>query len=550
MHPALWQLLWFDLRSSLRGLLAMRRNWRRVGLLIFMFVFVGFLFVSQAISGVTGTGAGGRFGNAMPFWVALYLMGTWLTAAADRGLVMRPAEIHFIVAGPFPTKDVITLNLIRLAYRASISALVLALVSMGLTQSFLGSFFGLWLLIGVSLLVGMIVALASRKVQSVWVHRGRRVLTVSCVAALVILTMQSIQLLRSRGISITMPNIAAAALDTQLGKIILPPLAWMFAPLTAIDFWPQVLFMAPSRLLIVALFVAMIYLLGADYREASTVRTDLSVARRQSALRVGSAGPSRWTRGISIPQFGYWFGIGPVAWMQVINSLRVLPRFLAFTVAVVAIVIVVPLTMEGGHFEDWGGVLWMAGVTGYADFLLLLQLPVGFLGPPSQRALLKSLPISSWAIVVGQLAGALAPLALVHLLVMLVFIYLSPANTLLMLQTAIALIPGALALTANINLLGAWNIIKPRALQQRDALAAGRAIISVWIFFAMLSPAIFAGVAGAFAVAALFGPAPSSYLVGAALSVLVCCGFYVALLARSFARWQPEPLASGEEVEH
>jgi hypothetical protein len=41
MHPALWQLLWFDLRGSFRNLLAIRRNWRRVGLLLFMLLFVG-----------------------------------------------------------------------------------------------------------------------------------------------------------------------------------------------------------------------------------------------------------------------------------------------------------------------------------------------------------------------------------------------------------------------------------------------------------------------------------------------------------------------------
>jgi hypothetical protein len=173
MHPALWQLLWFDLRGSFRNLLAIRRNWRRVGLLLFMLLFLGVILGTQSLTNSAGSGAGGRFGDAMPFWASLYLIGTWLTASADRGLVMRPAEIHFIVAGPFPTRDVITLNLVRLAYRASISALVLALVSLGFTQSFLGSLLGLWLLITVSLLVGMVVALASRKVHSVWVHRSR-----------------------------------------------------------------------------------------------------------------------------------------------------------------------------------------------------------------------------------------------------------------------------------------------------------------------------------------------------------------------------------------
>jgi hypothetical protein len=35
---------------------------------------------------------------------------------------MRPAEIHFVAGGPFPDHDVITLNLIRVAFRALISA--------------------------------------------------------------------------------------------------------------------------------------------------------------------------------------------------------------------------------------------------------------------------------------------------------------------------------------------------------------------------------------------------------------------------------------------
>jgi hypothetical protein len=308
--------------------------------------------------------------------------------------------------------------------------------------------------------------------------------------------------------------------------------------------------MAPPRLAIVGCLIALVYLLGSDYREVSTVRTDISIARRQSSLRMGTVGPSRWTRGVTVPLFGHWLGVGPVAWMQVVNSLRVLPRFLVFTVAVVAIVIVVPLTVEGGHFDGWGSVLWMAGITGYADFLLLLQLPVGFLGPPSQRALLKSLPISTWAVAIGQLAGALVPLSLVHLIVLCVFIYLSPSATVLLIQTAIALIPVALTLTANINLLGAWDIIKPRALQQRDALAAGRAMISVWIFFLMLIPAIAAGALGAIGAAALFGPAPTAYLTGAASCVLASCSLYVALLASTYARWQPEPGAGAEEVEH
>ncbi len=555
MHAALWKLLWFDIRGSFRGLLQVRRSWRKMLLLLLMFVFVGLFIASQVFGGSQGnlseSGAGGRFGSAMPFWAALYLITTWLTSSADRGLVMRPAEIHFIVAGPFPNRDIITLNLVRLAYRGAISAIVLALLGMAFMRSFPSALIGLWLLISVSLLVGMIVSLSSRCIHSPIIHRVRRFATVIALGTLVMMIMQSMQLIRGSDEAVTVPKIAAASFQTPVGQIVLPPMAWMFAPLTNNEFWPTTVFMLPARFLVVALLVGLIYFLGGDYLEASTTRTDLSIERRKSSLRSGSSNSSGWTRRLTLPQFARLFGIGPIAWMQMLHSIRILPRFLVFTVAIVSVVIVIPMTVDSQQLQGWSGVLWMFGLNAYADFLLLLQLPVGFLGPPAQRAMLKSLPVSNWAIVIGQLAGPLIPLALMHLLVLVLFLFLLPDSALAVFQTSLALIPVGWVLTANINLLGAWNIIKPRALQQRDALAAGRAMASVWIFFMMLVPAIVGGTTSAILAIGLFGPTLTSYLFGASAGVMLTSVLYVWLLAYSFARWQPSPAELGaEEKEH
>ena len=65
MHRALWQLLWFDLLGSVRGLLDLHRNWRRLGLALLMLLFVGLLLSSRALT--TANTAGDRFGDAMPF---------------------------------------------------------------------------------------------------------------------------------------------------------------------------------------------------------------------------------------------------------------------------------------------------------------------------------------------------------------------------------------------------------------------------------------------------------------------------------------------------
>lgn len=555
MHPALWKLLWFDIRGSFRGLLQVRRSWRKLLLLLFMLIFVGLFVASQVLSGsqdaLSESGAGGRFGTAMPFWAALYLITTWLTSSADRGLVMRPAEIHFIVAGPFPNRDIITLNLVRLAYRAAISATVLALLGMAFTRSFPSALIGLWLLISISLLVGMVVSLSSRRVHGPFIHRLRRIGTFAALAILLVIIMQSMELIRSHDDAVTVPKIAAASLQTPIGQYILPPIHWMFAPLTNKVFWPDTVLMLPARFCVVAALIGLVYLLGGDYLEASTARTDVSVARRQSSLRSGAAATSGWTRRLTLPQFSRLFGIGPIAWMQMLHSLRILPRFLVFTVAIVSVVIVVPMTVDHHQLQGWSGVFWMFGLNAYADFLLLLQLPVGFLGPPAQRAMLKSLPIANWAIVVGQLAGPLIPLALIHLLVMVLFLYLLPGSAWEVLQVSLALIPVGWVLTANINLLGAWNIIKPRALQQRDALAAGRAMLSVWVFFMMLLPAIFGGVVGDVLARALLGMSLSSHLIGISAGVLLTSSLYIWLLAYSFARWQPSASELGaEEKEH
>ncbi len=265
-------------------------------------LFIASQVISGASGGVSGSGAGGRFGDAMPFWAALYLIATWLTASADRGLVMRPAEIHFLVAGPFPNRDIITLNLIRLAYRAAISSIVLALLGMAFMRSFPSALVGLWLLIAVSLLVGMVVSLSARRSHRIAIHRLRRVGNVIALALLLIIVAQAMQLIRASGEAVTAPMIAAAAMQTQIGQYILPPLAWMFAPLSSAEFWPSTILMLPTRFAVIGLLVGIIYMLGGDYLEASTARTDLSIARRQNSLRSGTTISSGWTRKLTLPQ--------------------------------------------------------------------------------------------------------------------------------------------------------------------------------------------------------------------------------------------------------
>lgn len=559
MHRALWLLLWLDLRSGVRGIFRGKRSWRKLGLVLLVVLFVGLIAASQYASvalAQSGPGSSGReglqsirFGAAMPFWALLYLLATWLTAAADRGLVMRPAEIHFLVAGPFSTREILTLSLVRLAYRALVSALFLAVVGWAYMPNFWAGLVGIWLVLCVSLLVGMVASLAARNALPRVVRAGRWLISIVAVFVLVMMIAQAVKSLNDQGEQLDFSKVAAAAGRTPAGRVVLPPVQWMFAPLQERVFWPIVPQQLLVRLPVVALLMLIVFAAGGAFGEAATERTDRALARRQAALRSGTAISGNWVRKFAIPEFGRWGGIGSVAWMEMTQALRLLPRFILYTATIVTVILVLPLVISGERMEGAAGLGWLAGLTSYADFLMLLQLPIGFLGPASHRVILKLLPLHPWRVVLGALAGPLLPLAITHLLTGVLFAYLLHEQIGNVLLVSIVMVPVAFVLTATINLLGLWNIIKPRALQQRDTLAAGRAMLSVWLFAFMLIPTAILASIGASVGGLLSGGTLPGYLIGVAAGVSVSgCGL-VALLAYFFERWHPAS-GSADEEEH
>ena len=533
----------------MRSLLNIRKNWRQIVLMLLLFAFVGFFVFIRVYSGMD-IASSSRFGSAMPFWAFLYLSATWLTASADRGLVMRPAELHFVAGGPFRDRDVITLNLLRLAFRSLLSATVLSLLALSYVASYPSALVGIWMLIGVSLLVGMLVSIMSRSAQMAVIKQVRRLMTLGWAVALILLITQALSLVRAAGETPSVSIVASKAIETTIGAYALPPLKWLFAPMVSPAFFPDAVSLLPARLAVIACIVLAIYFFSSRYVETSTGRTDVSMARRKNALRSGVSGASGgggWLRKISLPRFPALGGVGAVAWMQVLHSIRILPRFLVFTVTIVGVVLVIPVMVDDTRLKGWNAIGWMAALNCYADFLLLLQLPVGFLGPTSQREMLKSLPIPAWRVAMGQLAGPLVPLATMHLSIFMLFLWLVPQHWQRVSITAIALVPAAFVLIANVNLLGIWKVIRPRALQQRDALAAGRAMASVWVFFAMLLPTIVIATVCAVITGNLLLNDGIGYVIGASVGTLISCPIYLLLLSRSFEKWQPTAAENGQE---
>jgi hypothetical protein len=107
---------------------------------------------------------------------------------------------------------------------------------------------------------------------------------------------------------------------------------------------------------------------------------------------------------------------------------------------------------------------------------------------------------------------------------------------------------------ANLNTLGIWGIIQPRALQQRDVLAAGRAMASVWLFGFLMIPAVLLAASIGLGLEFLVGrwlPEFCGLILGCGIGCSIASVGYILLIVRTFERWQPSAADRGDdEREH
>ncbi len=187
------------MRSGLRSLVRGKRWFRKLGMVVMLLCFIGFLAFGQYANVQMAKAAYPEQAmmrwllSEFTIWRGHALLGFDLSSrhlvngGRRRGLVMRPAEIHFLVSGPFSTRDILTLNLVRLGYRSLFSALVLSAVAFAYMPNVLAGFVGIWMVLCVSLLVGMIASLAARSALPAVVRKGRLLLSVLALSMLVII---------------------------------------------------------------------------------------------------------------------------------------------------------------------------------------------------------------------------------------------------------------------------------------------------------------------------------------------------------------------------
>ncbi|HEV3024116.1 MAG TPA: putative ABC exporter domain-containing protein [Pirellulales bacterium] len=527
MHTALLIL------TRLRWAADFRRTYRQARTLrgaLLLLVWIGFVlpaitcgllgtwFQPEAVMATTGAFVRdfAVFGMFAVWFMTLAL------SSGDQALAFSMAEVDWLFAAPFTRRDLI-------AHKLSLNAL--GLVLMGLMFSIMGRIgFHLWIagFAGIVLLLAFFqlsliaVALTRQMVAERAYTRTRRLLMGGVLVAVALGVGQAIagrDLADWRGLAVDFRA-------SWTGRCLLAPFEVYGRTITAERLFPDAVGWGLLGLAIDAALVAGVMFLDANYLEAAA---EVSRKRYEATQRVmrGDWWSARKTHAkLRLPPPAWLAGAGPVAWRQTLHLLRGSINLLDPALVAAGICVAVPL------FHDTPNTRFVVSVI--ADYLAGMSLffasflPFGLRADVDRLDTFKSLPLATWAVVLGQLGPPAALLSLIQ-------IVLLGAAALVHSQHAVALLavvffapPVCLLLVACDNLLFLLFPYRTAPAVAGDMQSAGRQMLLMTLRLPVLM--FLGGVAGGGGVLAFF-VARESWLAFAAAAWCVLACEVVSMLA-------------------
>jgi hypothetical protein len=483
--------------------------------------------------------------NGPAFLVAYCLMNVFVTSG-ERAIYFSPGEVNFLFAGPFGRREILGYKiLLTLLVSLPSTLIVAALVRVHATW-FLAAYVAIWLAVLFQQLFGMAVNLIVAGVGARAFNRGRRLLLgvfVVVVAAAFVRSAGPVSGWQPREILARM----AAAPAWQAALV---PLRWFFDTFLA-DRLADLALYGGLALSVNLVLLGVVFALDADYMEAAAASSARIYAQIQRFRRGGMAAAGRGGKaGFSLPDLPYLGGVGPMLWRQLTTATRGLGR-LALVLAVIGALIVVPVLTRSDDEEIRAPGAVLVGLVVWLTVFLTHLVPFDFRGDVDRIAALKSLPIVSWRLTLGQLLAPVILVTATQWAVLAAAAVLETRDDGLMLTIAAFAPPFNFLLFALENLLFLRFPVRVMASAPGDFQAVGRNLL---FMFAKLAALVTVGIASAalgvaawlatrlvLEVAAVgFGPeealplARTTGLVVAWLTVSVSGLAFVPLVAWSF----------------
>ena len=411
-HPATAQLHSFQVRARLTGLLERIRTPRRRGLVL-LSLLLGCVWLGQAIAGIFFRPPADSV--SIRFWVpaamviyCLYHLVKILTRTPESAFEWTDEETELLHGAPLTRLQIITFRL-RSIFTAAIAksacfALVMSPDVPFVPQAMIGMLGALLMIDFIRLCIGMAVNAMTERER--WLCRiGIVAPLVGLVAWTMYCTLKSMP---SDGSPAQFSiDLMLQTSRTLLGLLATEPGSWLLMPFQLFSQFifsdgsvSQLILSGVSALLLLAVSLVSMFAfdhlcqlrlrsLEAESWNRLNDKVVPSLARRNAGA----------VREIRTPSF--LAGAGPIAWRQLLGAWHYRAA-VRFAVLVPTMLCCLPM------FADASPGIMIMNIGGSLVFYTFLLLPSGLIldyrRDIDRMTVLKSLPISPWALTVGQLA--------------------------------------------------------------------------------------------------------------------------------------------------
>jgi hypothetical protein len=403
MDPAL-RLLW---RLRLR---AFFRRWGKslrtgkgialtlVGLLMFVPWLWSIAMVPPDVGGIDPASLR-RFG---PLILLAYATLSLITSTGGSALFFTPAEVAFLFPGPFTRRGLLVYKLAGMVFGVLFSSVFFLLVLLRSSRNFLSAYVAIVLAMLFLQLLAMAVGLASDTVAVMATSVRRRLV----LGLLVVLAVSAAWSAGTEALRLPAPEVLKKVEASPGIRAATMPFRPFILAYTAERVWPDLAGWSAVCLAMLGGLLVAVFAIDAQYLEssaASSARVYEQIQRMRRGGGVAFRRNSKTTSKVRLRMLPWCAGVGPVLWRQLATAARAPIRLTLITLVIMGPGLAMIYAHRGAPERIRAAIYTFPGASLYFSCFFSAMVAFDFRGDVDRMAEIKSLPISSLSVVVGQM---------------------------------------------------------------------------------------------------------------------------------------------------
>ncbi len=416
-HAALWKLLCLKCRGGFRQAGRSLKTVRGVFQFVFMLTMMCWGFGSMiffthmsAASPTAATGMIDRMRDLATFGIFSFTTWTVLFSTGESTVYFTTSEVAFLFPAPFERRQLLSYKLLQSLFGILFVSLLMSFVFARSPVLWMSGFLGSMLSLAFLQLLTMNVAFLRQVFEARASVFVRRVIGIGVLSLLLMAVLQTVADAPSGDFS----SLANAFRNSSSGAILLAPFGVFTRMLFPVNLSMFLTSFGTVLILDLCLLVSAYRLDGLSL-EAALAISEKMTARLKRLQSKGVSqvfgSPTSQSAGRRLPLLPFWNGLGPIIWQRVTTNIRTSLKLFVLLGGATLLAGGLAFSIHRKNPAEPMAALGAAiGVMNYVSVLISLSLQ----NEIERVGYLKSLPLSSRSIVLGELLGFVALISAVQ----------------------------------------------------------------------------------------------------------------------------------------